>query len=673
MSRPAEGYEPLQGPIDAGVVFVKRFRRKAVVLVALTVVIALGVHASASAALIFSGSILFTAMNSSYTEPLTSGPYVSVVRQNISTGEYDVWYHNRQGGLPQQVTPADGHSQRDHDISGSRFVWRSEAEADWEVYYDDIADIAPPMRLTTNTVNDFGPEIDGNWVVWAQGDVTAWTLRWYNIERGISGTVEPNIATLRPQEWEVDRGRVVYWDDKEPNVYGLYVYDLESGGEYTVTTVPNATVNLSTPTIHGDNVAWTQWSNATPADKNVYIENIRSGASGAVTTNVHAQQFPSLFGDLLAWQDDRNGTDDILAWWEPEPGSYQTITTAPSDQLYPDVYGHSVVYQWGTGDGSDVFLSAAPLVPLRIAGSNRYETSALISEKRFAKSGTAVLATGAGFADALSASGLAGALRGPLLLTAPTDLPTPIADELDRLETTFVFVIGGTNAIGDEVTDELDDMGISWQRIEGADRYATAAAITGWLVDQMNNENRWWRRDAFFVRGDDFADALAVAPHAYALGVPILLVRTDSVPQVTADTVTNFNIDDGYIIGGTSAISAATASDIGDLLGDAAVRWAGANRYETAIVCAEKGVERGWLDYDLIGIATGTNFPDALSGGAGCGYYGSPIMLTGPTWIPEQLDSFFGTERHWPGGLEVYGGVSAVNDYVFGRLDDYLY
>ena len=102
-------------------------------------------------------------------------------------------------------------------------------------------------------------------------------------------------------------------------------------------------------------------------------------------------------------------------------------------------------------------------------------------------------------------------------------------------------------------------------------------------------------------------------------------------------------------------------------------RWDGADRYETAVKCARMGVARGWLDLDTIGVATGLSFPDALSGGAACGSYGSPLVLTGPTWIPEKLDSYFGTERYWFGGMDVFGGVSAVNDTVFTSLDDYLF
>ncbi len=65
----------------------------------------------------------------------------------------------------------------------------------------------------------------------------------------------------------------------------------------------------------------------------------------------------------------------------------------------------------------------------RVSGSNRFSTSVAVSSATF-KAGsvrTAVLATGRQFADALSASALAGAYGGPLLLTDTSELPDEVA------------------------------------------------------------------------------------------------------------------------------------------------------------------------------------------------------------------------------------------------------
>jgi putative cell wall-binding protein/predicted small secreted protein len=651
----------------------KRRRRILSASIGLAVTVALTVPSTASGALVFSGSVLLTAMNSTYTMPLISGPYVYVTRENISTGEKDVQvYDRRTSAVPTQLSPADGHDQYYQDAWSSRVVWTSYAEADSEIWYDDIEDATPPVKITNNAVGDFSPAIDGNWIVWARGDIANWSLYWRNIETGATGMVDPDVATVRPQEWDVDRGRVVYWDEKVAGTYGVYLYDLESGGERTLIAMSASTYRPGHIRMHGDRLTWARWLNTAPDDKNVWIADLRAGTTSAVTADAATQQYPAVFNELLVWQDDAGGTEDIRAWWQLDP-VHRGVNTAVGDQMYPDVYGHSVVYQWGSGSGSDIFLSTAELSPTRIAGGDRYETAALIAQQRFKKSNVAVLATGADFADALAASSLAGALECPVLLTAKDALPTSVGHALDTLGVTYVYIVGGTSAVGSGVTDTLTAEGIGWQQLGGANRYDTAKKVAYLVIEVMGNADRAWRHEAFFVRGDDFADALAIAPHAYALGVPILLVRTDGVPTETRDTVLNLAINDGYIIGGTAAISADTAADIGDLLGDAAVRWSGSDRYATAITCAEAGVARGWLDYDRVGVATGLNFPDALGGGAASGYQGSPILLTAPSSIPEALDDLLGTNRYGIGGMEVYGGEAVVSPYVFGRLDDYLY
>ncbi|MDP2299945.1 MAG: cell wall-binding repeat-containing protein, partial [Actinomycetota bacterium] len=378
-----------------------------------------------------------------------------------------------------------------------------------------------------------------------------------------------------------------------------------------------------------------------------------------------------VFGDLLAWQDDRSGNENILAWWGPETPGYQDVAMTADNETSPDVFGHSVVYGLDVGEPR-AGLSVAPLDAVRIAGDNRYETSALVSERYFVKSPNVVIATGEDFPDALSASALAGALDCPLLLTLPGAVPADIMAEIGRLGALNAWLVGGTSVITDDVKDQLEDEGLTVQRVSGPDRYATAKQVAYWVMDIVNSSGGTWRKTAFFVRGDAFPDALSVAPHAYRMKIPILLVQPGSVPTHTEEAVTFSSITDGVIVGGTTAVSAATATEIGTLLGDAAARWDGDDRYETAATCARMGVARGWLDYDAIGVATGLNFPDALSGGGACGAYGSPLVLTAPTYVPTAAETFFTQRRYDFGGMTVFGGTAAIAGGTFTSLNDYL-
>lgn len=97
------------------------------------------------------------------------------------------------------------------------------------------------------------------------------------------------------------------------------------------------------------------------------------------------------------------------------------------------------------------YASAPPPVPgsmNRIAGPDRYAVSAQTSARTFpAGASTVYVASGANFPDALSASALAGAARGPLLLVAPDSVPQAVLTELRRLSPARVVVAGGPGSV----------------------------------------------------------------------------------------------------------------------------------------------------------------------------------------------------------------------------------
>lgn len=71
----------------------------------------------------------------------------------------------------------------------------------------------------------------------------------------------------------------------------------------------------------------------------------------------------------------------------------------------------------------------------RVSGANRYETASEISKEFFsAGAEEVVIASGEGFADALAAGPLAGALERPILLVQRDSIPASILGEINRLK-----------------------------------------------------------------------------------------------------------------------------------------------------------------------------------------------------------------------------------------------
>ena len=310
----------------------------------------------------------------------------------------------------------------------------------------------------------------------------------------------------------------------------------------------------------------------------------------------------------------------------------------------------------------------------RLAGPDRYSTSIAISRSTFASSDVAVLATGAGYPDALSASALAGVLDAPLLLVRDNIEAQAYWDlvaELERLGVSDVYVVGGTAAISNQTATHLSDtLGFGLTRLGGDTRYDTArrvadevarlASVSGAAVDA-----------AFLVRGDDFADALASAPYAFSQTMPVLLTRSGSLDPSAAGFIEANDVLDVTVVGGPVAVSAEVAAQAAALNGGATVvaRIQGGSRYETAANLAVHAVaERQWATWGSVGIATGRTFPDALSGSTAAGRRGGVLLLTRPSALSEPASDAIAAAGDDVTMALVFGGPIVVSETAFDQI-----
>ncbi|GAA1989985.1 hypothetical protein GCM10009838_61300 [Catenulispora subtropica] len=316
-------------------------------------------------------------------------------------------------------------------------------------------------------------------------------------------------------------------------------------------------------------------------------------------------------------------------------------------------------------------LFGARPVADRVGGGDRVATSVDASRWTYDAYGTggrqansAVLARSDTFADALGGTALALQKAGPLLLT-PTGLLDPdVARELTRIlpPHTTVYILGGTSAISPAVEAKVKALGFMVRRLGGANRYATAAAI----ADEIDG----YSADTIMIAtGADYPDALAagVAAGQNRLrilgrqGGVVLLTDGASMPPETVTYLEHVNphVVHVYAVGGQAVKAVAKALPA---LAPSVTPLAGADRYETAAKVANSDLFGGGAPgrYTMVGIATGRNWPDALSGGALIGEQGGPLLLA-------DADGVVGAEKAilTSGGLKglaVFGGPAAVSD-----------
>jgi hypothetical protein len=133
-----------------------------------------------------------------------------------------------------------------------------------------------------------------------------------------------------------------------------------------------------------------------------------------------------------------------------------TVTVPKSFPL--GTYSLTVVANWyGTLATATVPVIVTSLPVTRLAGADRYATSAAISTATYAPGvPVAYIATGLGFADALSGAPAAAHQGGPLLLVPGTSIPSVVATELARLQPGRIVVLGGTSVVSAGVASALD-------------------------------------------------------------------------------------------------------------------------------------------------------------------------------------------------------------------------
>jgi len=121
----------------------------------------------------------------------------------------------------------------------------------------------------------------------------------------------------------------------------------------------------------------------------------------------------------------------------------------------------------------------------RLAGDNRYATSAAISVAGWQSSDNVILVSGEDFPDALAGTTLAGFKDAPVLLTAKDSLSSETLAELKRLKANNIYILGGTSVISKSVEDLLArDYTVT--RIFGPSRYETAVKIGQFMIDARN-------------------------------------------------------------------------------------------------------------------------------------------------------------------------------------------
>lgn len=324
-------------------------------------------------------------------------------------------------------------------------------------------------------------------------------------------------------------------------------------------------------------------------------------------------------------------------------------------------------------------LSGVDIPVERVAGADRFATAIEISREVHESAELVLLARGDAYPDALASSALAGLHRVPVLLTPRDHVPAPVLDELARLDTSRVLLLGGRGALGQGVVDDLRAAGLGVDRVAGATRFETATRVadlvTTMRADGVEPQVGGPNGEVILVEGANanpgrgWPDAVSAGQLAAAAGIPVLLTQADALPRDTRAWLAANRPNRVTIVGGSVAVSNQVVAEVEELAGDVR-RISGTDRYATSQAVADELTRRRGSSTPPTRtfVASGRSFPDAMAVGPAAALAGSVVVLYGEGEESyERLRSYVGPVPDDELVVTVVGGPAAVPDTLETR------
>lgn len=195
-------------------------------------------------------------------------------------------------------------------------------------------------------------------------------------------------------------------------------------------------------------------------------------------------------------------------------------------------------------------------------------------------------------------------------------------------------------------------------RIAGSDRIKTAIEISKTSYTSST--------DVVIVNSSTFPDGLVAGPLAYSQGAPVLLSGSTLIREDILAEIKRLGARNIFILGGPKAVSYEIENYIEDNLGKFVKRIYGYSRYETAVKVGEYIVKNSGPRIKTAYLASGEDFPDALSISAVAAKNGSLLLLTRRNSIPaETLKAL----KEWNiENVVIVGGNNAIDKSVYDKL-----
>ncbi|MBN2248074.1 MAG: cell wall-binding repeat-containing protein [Coriobacteriia bacterium] len=216
------------------------------------------------------------------------------------------------------------------------------------------------------------------------------------------------------------------------------------------------------------------------------------------------------------------------------------------------------------------------------------------------------------------------------------------------------------------------------RRVAGANRYATAAAVSRLQWDNTNNPyygTGYGPEYIVVANGINPADALTGGALAAQLGGVLLLTDQNMLPAETKNEIMRvatslYWYDDDvtvFVLGGTGAVSDAVFKELQEIqYVNHVERIFGQTRFETAAEIATMTADLGTV-IDTAYIVNGFATPDALAVAPVAAWDYAPVLLTAKDDVPDVTMDWLADNAITD--VVIVGGEGVVSETAFDELD----